>query len=162
MILLTSLIVLLLILIIAQLYRYLYKDKEGFQQNDLYPIAPGENISNELESGTAQAAAGAGAGSQAGATGAGQSNQVQYASEYSSDGSGAPAWSGKPDIMSPSQKAQNKAIVQKTKEEDKTMEDYKRISNNSLDMNKLEGQVKELLNLGEQAKKINESFKDRL
>ena len=72
MILLTSLIVLLLILIIAQLYRYLYKDnKEGFQQNDLYPIAPGENISNELESGTAEAQ-----GSQArGATrGAGASN----------------------------------------------------------------------------------------
>ena len=154
MILLTSLIVLLLILIIAQLYRYLYNDnKEGFQQNDLYPIAPGENISNELESGTAQ---------RQDRGEAVQSNQVHYASEYSSDGSGAPAWNGKPDIMSPSQKAQTKAILKKTKEEDKTLEDHKRISNNSLDVNKLDSQVKELLNLGEQAKKINESFNDRL
>jgi hypothetical protein len=147
MILLNSLIVLLLILIIAQLYRYLYKDnKEGFQQNDLYPIAQGENISNELESGTAQTTL--------------QSNQVQYASEYSSDGSGAPVWNGKPDTMSPSQKAQNNAIIQNTKKEDKTMEDHKRISTKSLDVNKLEGQVKELINLGDQAKKINESFKN--
>ena len=149
MILLTSLIVLLLILIISQLYRYLYKDsdnKEGFQQNDLYPIAQGENISNQLESGITQTAA--------------QSNQVQYASEYSSDGSGAPVWNGKPDTMTPSQKAQTNAIVQKTKKDDKTMEDHKRISTKSLDVNKLEGQVKELLNLGDQAKKINESFKN--
>ena len=152
MILLNSLIVLLLILIIAQLYRYLYKDsdnKEGFQQFDLYPIAQGENISDELESGTAQTAAQSHV----------QSNQVQYASEYSSDGSGAPVWNGKPDTMSPSQKAQNNAIIQNTKKEDKTMEDHKRISTKSLDVNKLEGQVKELLNLGDQAKKINESFK---
>jgi len=149
MILLNSLIVLLLILIITQIYRYLYKDDsiEGFQQNDLYPIAQGENISNELESGPAQSTI--------------QNNQVQYASEYSSDGSGAPVWNGAVGVLSPSQKAQNKAIIQKTKEEDKTMEDHKRISSKSLDMSKLEGQVKELLNLGEQAKKINESFKGR-
>ena len=151
MILLTSLIVLLLILIIAQLYRYLYKDnKEGFQQNDLYPIAPGENISNELESAPAEAERQA------------QNNQVHYASEYSSDGSGAPVWNGSVGEMSPSQKAQTKAILKKTEEEDKTLEDHKRISNNSLDMNKLDSQVKELINLGEQAKKINESFNDRL
>lgn len=153
MILLNSLIVLLLILIIAQLYRYLYNDKEGFQQNELYPIVPGENISNELESGTAQ---------RQDRGEAVQSNQVHYASEYSSDGSGAPVWNGSVGEMSPSQKAQTKAILKKTKEEDKTLEEHKRISNNSLDMNKLDGQVKELLNLGEQAKKINESFNDRL
>jgi hypothetical protein len=151
MILLKSLIVLLLILIIAQLYRYLYK--EGFRQIDLYPIAQGENISNELESGTAQAQA----QSQAQA----QDNQVQYASEYSSDQDGAPVWNGAVGVLSPSQKAQNKAIVQKTQKEDKTIEDHKRVSNKSLDMNKLEGQIKELLNLGEQATKINESFKGR-
>lgn len=161
MILLTSLIVLLLILIIAQLYRYLYKDnKEGFQQNDLYPIAPGENISNELESGTAEAQGSQARGAQA--REAVQSNQVHYASEYSSDGSGAPVWNGSVGEMSPSQKAQTKAILKKTEQDDKTLEDHKRISNNSLDVNKLDSQVKELLNLGEQAKKINESFNDRL
>ena len=153
MILLKSLIVLLLILIIAQLYRYLYNDKEGFRQIDLYPIAQGENISNELESGTAQAPAQAPAHA--------QDNQIQYASEYSSDQDGAPVWNGAVGVPSPSQKAQNKAIVQKTQKEDKTIEDHKRVSNKSLDMNKLEGQIKELLNLGEQATKINESFKGR-
>ena len=154
MILLTSLIVLLVALIIAQLYQYFYKDndnKEGFQQIDLYPIAQGENISNELESATltqAQAQA--------------QNIQVQYASEYSPDQSGAPVWNGAVDVMSPSQKAQNNAIVQKTKGDDKTVEDHKRVLNNSLDMGKLENQIKELLNLGNQATKINESFKGRL
>ena len=54
MILLKSLIVLFLILIIAQLIKMGWgaknKQLEGFDQFEIYPIAPDENIADELES----------------------------------------------------------------------------------------------------------------
>jgi len=115
MILLKSLIVLFLILIIAQLIKMGWgaknKQLEGFDQFEIYPIAPDENIADELESNS--------------------------------------------HIRSNSQKAQATAQAEQTDEENNTIKDHKRISNNSQDMSKLDSQIKELLTLSEQAKQIN-------
>ena len=64
-------------------------------------------------------------------------------------------------ILSASQKAQASAHLQKAAEDDATIADHKSILNNSLDMSKLKKQVDELLKLGNEAKSINESFKNK-
>ena len=151
MILLKSLIVILILLILAQLYKSYYKSsntQEGFrqlyQQNELFPVAEGENISNVLESRSSNDIL--------------APNMPLYAPdsiqgyaliENTDDGLAT---------MSASQKAQLKANLQKTGEETATIGQHKRIMNNALDMDKLENQIKELLSLSDQAKQINEDL----
>ena len=165
MILLKSLIVILIFIILAQLYKkiseYGPKSSEGFrklyQQNEIFPIAEGENISNVLESRASSAPL---------------SDEVLYASESMNDyaliegtgtgtststgtgsGSGTGTFVGAP----ASQKAQLKANLEKTDEETKTLGKHRDIMNNSQDMSKLEKQIKELMTLGNQATEITQN-----
>lgn len=156
MILLNSLIIVLILLILAQLYKSYYKHRSGseegfrqlYQQHELFPIAEGENISNALESRSYSDIM--------------APNVPLYASEFIQDyalieGNDISAPASAP-AMSASQKAQLKANLQKTGEEAATLGQHKRIMNNALDMDKLKHQIKELMDLSDEAKKINESF----
>jgi hypothetical protein len=132
MILLKSLIVLLLALIIAQIYKSGWgreKNREGFQETtDLYPLVQGEDISYELSASSAPTIA--------------------------TPTIATPTIATPTIAESASQKAQAKALTEKTNEEDKTIADHKRALNNSFDMSEVEDQIKELIHLSDQAKEI--------
>ena len=61
--------------------------------------------------------------------------------------------------ISASQKAQSKAYSED--KEDTALTDHKIILNNSQDLGKLKSQVDELVKLGNEAKNINESFRNK-
>ena len=164
MILLKSRIVILIFIILAQLYKkiseYSPKSSEGFrklyQQNEIFPIAEGENISNVLESRASASPP--------------LSEDVLYASEFMPDyaliegtgtgtGTGTGSGSGRGTFVGvpASQKAQLKANLEKTDEETKTLGKHRDIMNNSQDMSKLEKQIKELMTLGNQATEITQN-----
>jgi len=58
-----------------------------------------------------------------------------------------------------SQKAQARAQVQQTDEEDETIKAHQRTSQDAANMLNYKNQIDELLKLGDEAKTINESFK---
>jgi len=139
MILLKSLIILLLLLIIAHFIKVGWGNKrdgrEGFQELAEINSYFNPNIANDLESKNLPDI----------------TRRVELGGEL--------AQPIGPNNLSAAQKAQKEALTQQSEEEENTVGEHKKASDNALQMNYLKGQMDELIELGNEAQVINENFK---
>ena len=146
MILLKSLIFLLLVLIVAHLIKVYFGKKksetEGFKVNEINSFFD-ENIANDLEQ-----------------------NNVPHQALIKRSVQMPPVLGGElappvgPSVLPPAQKAQAQAQMEQATEEENTVGKHKEASDEAIKMNYLKGQMDELLKLSNEAKEINENFKN--
>jgi hypothetical protein len=142
MILLKSLIILLLLLIIAHFIKVGWGNKrdgrEGFQELAEINSYFNPNIANDLESKNLP-------------------DEIVLPRTVELGGELAPPIG--PHNLSAAQKAQKEALTQQSEEEENTVGEHKKASDNALQMNYLKGQMDELVKLGNEAQVINENFR---
>jgi len=151
MILLKSLIVLLLLVIIAHFIKKGWGDKknknfddgmEGFSNlevdeiNSSYDV----NIANDLEK----------------ERGPHMQNIMKQPAFFGGE-MAAPIGIGQ---LTPSQRVQEQAMAEQREEEEKTVGQHKEVADNALNMQYLKDQMDELVKLGNEAKVIDENFKN--